>query len=223
MILTAIGLFLLTFLGNGLSYEERLRLILILSIIELVILRIYKFSLKDIRSNYNYFNELPCYLCNQSTIMCIIAALTMDERIMSYCVTAGMIGALLAIFMPDRYNDDQPFYSRQALGFYGYHCLLISTCIGFWLLGLYHPEGKDCIYVMAFVFLLVCIAHLVNIIVRKTGLNPHANYVFTWGPENALLDRLYRMIPCRLFYMLPLLPLFGIVSYIMLEIMRIIG
>ena len=64
VILTALFLVAVTVIGRQLTLDSRYRFVLVLSIAELIILRLYKFSLKDIRADYNYYNELPCYLCN---------------------------------------------------------------------------------------------------------------------------------------------------------------
>ena len=81
--LTVCVLILVTLTGRQLGLQARYRLVLTVSIIELVILRIYKFSLRKIRADYNYFNELPCYLCNQATLLCIVAAMTHSVSIMA--------------------------------------------------------------------------------------------------------------------------------------------
>ena len=219
VVLTALGLFLLTTFGKGLTYEERLKLIFILSIIELIILRIYKFSLKGIRSNYNYFNELPCYLCNQSTLLCIIASYTGNQHIMAFCIIVGTLGATLAFVMPDSYNKDQLFYSKQAFGFYGYHGLLIITCLSFYTLKVYAPDLRDALWNMLMIFVLAVIAHVVNYVLRKTDLNPESNYVFTYHPDNFILEKLYTLLPVKLLYMLPIMPAFGLISFLLLLIM----
>ncbi len=216
VLLTAFFLVLLGVFGRRLDERMKLRVMLVLSVIEYIVLRIYKFSLKDIRDDYNYYNELPCYLCNQSTIMCILASLTNDQRIMGFCVTAGLYGALLAVFMPDRYNRDQLMFSTQAYGFYGYHGLLIATCFGFYAIGLYPGKTEGAFWGMFFTFFWACVAHLINHLLRKSGLNPKANYVFTWEPDNALLQKLYEMCPHRLLYLIPVMLAFGAMGWLML-------
>ncbi|MBQ6560580.1 MAG: YwaF family protein [Erysipelotrichaceae bacterium] len=220
VLLTALGLLVLTVIGNKMpDAKDRLRLILIMSIIELIVLRLYKFSLKGIRSNYNYFNELPCYLCNQSTLLCIIAALTNDQHLMAFCIIIGTFGAILAFVMPDSYNKDQLFYSKQAVGFYGYHGLLIATCLSFYALKVYIPNLKDAFWNMFLIFLLATVAHVVNYVLRRTGLNPEANYVFTYDPDNVILKKFYSLIPIKLLYLLPIMPIFGLISFVILLIM----
>ena len=219
-ILTILGLFILTIFGNRLpDVNSRLKLVLILSIIEYIVLRLYKFSLRNIRTDYNYFNELPCYLCNQSTILCIIAAYFNCKEIMVFVIIIGTLGALLAWFFPDSYNRDQPFYSIQALGFYGYHGLLIITCLSFYTLHIYKPDPKDCLWVMFMIFILAIIAHIINVILIKTKLNPRSNYVYTVKPEVAFLKKLWSFIPHQLIYLLPIMFIFGAFSFLLLLIM----
>lgn len=217
--LTVCVLILVTLTGRQLGLQARYRLVLTVSIIELVILRIYKFSLRKIRADYNYFNELPCYLCNQATLLCIVAAMTHSVSIMAYCVSIGTLGAILAFLMPDGYNRDQLVFSRQAYGFYGYHGLLIVTCLSFYTLNLYVPALKDCIWAGIYTALLAIIAHIINIIMVKTGLNPKSNYVFTMYPDNAVMQALYDRFPVRLFYMLPIPVVFTVYARLLFRIL----
>ena len=221
VVMTLLGLLLVTMIGRGMDLSSRYRFVLILSILEYIILRLYKHSLKNIRNDYNYFNELPCYLCNQMTILCIIASVTRSVPVMSYVVSIGTLGAILAFTMPDSYNRDQLVFSTQAYGFYGYHGLLIITCLSFYTLGLYHPEPKDCIWAAVGTFLLAVLAHFINAYLRKTGLNPRSNYVFTYDPDNAILKTFYKILPVKLFYMLPVLPIFSAISFVFFFILKL--
>lgn len=212
VVLTAIVLCALTVYGRTLDQQGRYNLVFYLSIAELIILRLYKYSLKGIRDDYNWYNEWPCYLCNQSTILCIIGAVIKDNSIMSYCVSVGTLGALLAFVMPDSYNRDQLVFSKQAYGFYGYHGLLIVTCLSFYTLGLYMPKVSDCLWPAIWTFVLAVIAHIVNYVLRKTGLNKKSNYVFTWYPDNVILQKMWKLLPVKLLYMLPVMPMFAVYS-----------
>ena len=167
----------------------------------------------------NWYNEWPCYLCNQSTLLCILAALIDHQGIMSYCVTVGTIGALLAVFMPDRYNRDQLLFSKQAFGFYGYHGLLIATCLSFYTTGVYEAKPVHALWDMGITFLLAVIAHVINLLLRKSGLNPKANYVYTCEPDNFIFEKLYRLVPIRLLYLIPVMLAFGMISFIALSVM----
>ena len=212
MVLTAVVLIAVTLVGRNFSEQGRYDLILWLSVAELIILRLYKYSLKNIRSDYNWYNEWPCYLCNQSTILCIVAAITKNVPIMAYCVAVGTLGAVLAFVMPDRYNRDQKVFSKQAYGFYGYHGLLIVTCLSFYTLGLYTPKVSDCLWPSIWTFILAIIAHIINYVLRKTGRNKTANYVFTYDPDNGILQAMWKILPVKLVYMLPVMPIFAAFS-----------
>ena len=221
VILTAVSLAVINAIANRQDIDTRFRIIFVLSVIELIVLRIYKFSLKDIREDYNYYNEFPCYLCNQSTILCIIGSLTRNIGVMSFCVTIGTLGASLAFLMPDSYNRDQLVFSKQAYGFYGYHGLLIVTCLSFYTMYLYEPKLIDCLYAPLGIFILAVIAHIINTILRKTGLNEKANYVYTWYHDNTILKKLYDLLPVRLLYLWPVMPIFMAYSFVFLFILKI--
>ena len=220
ILLTILGLFIVTKVGNKYDLDTRKNIVMYLSVIELIILRVYKFSLRYAEYEYNYFNELPCFLCNQSTFLCILAAYLNNQTIMSFCLTVGALGAFLALLMPDKMYIDLPFYSGQAIGFYGYHSLLVVTCISFYTLGLYEAKPKDSLWIMLMLFLLTCFAHLINSVLRKSNLNPKANYIFTYDPDNFILEKLYERFPYKLFYMLPVLPLFGLCAFVILFVLK---
>ena len=222
IVLTITLMVLLYNVSKHYDIDTNRKIILYLSIFELIVLRIYKRSLKSVYEKYNYFNELPLYLCNLSTILCIIAAITNNSIIMGFCTTVGVFGALLAIFMPDKYYVNQPFFSRQAVGFYGYHSLLITSCFAFYLMGVYKPNPMDAVWSMPILFVLTFLVHIINSILRKTGLNPTCNYIFTYDPENAILEYLYKLFPVKLLYLLPILLLFGLLGYIFLSILKVL-
>ena len=114
---TILGLIVFTIYGNTLVPEKKLTYIMVTSIVELIILRVYKFYMISIRDDYKYFNELPCYLCNQPTILCIIAALTNNSHLMSFCIVMGTGGSLLAMLFPSRILENQTFYCIRTFGF----------------------------------------------------------------------------------------------------------
>ncbi|MBP5279623.1 MAG: YwaF family protein [Erysipelotrichaceae bacterium] len=220
IVLTILGTLVFTAYGNTLSVDDRYRFVLITSILEFIFLRFYKFYLIHVREDYFYFDNLPCFLCNQSTILCIIAALTRNNHLMAFCIVMGTAGSLLAFFFPDPCIANQPFYSFQTFGFYAYHALLIVTCLSFWTLGLYKPDLTDALWNMLILFLLAFLDHWINVILIRTGLNPKANYNFTINPDNGFLKLLYKYFPVKLYYMLPCLPMIGLVTLLFVLIIR---
>lgn len=219
MALIVLFITVIAILGNKLSIDGRFNFLLVLSIFEFVYLRVYKYSLRFVHKKYEYYNELPCYLCNFSTIICIIAAITRNSVLMAYCFTAGVIGALLALILPDPYYKDIPLLSIPTYGFYGYHALLLATCLGFYLFGLYKPNPIDALWATLITFGLSFIAHITNYILRKTGLNEKSNYVFTYEPGNAVMKKLYSIFKVKLLYLIPILLVVGFVSFLILLVL----
>ena len=209
-------------LGNKLDLKGKYALLLGLDIFLYVSLRVYKFSLKLCPGfEYNYFNELVCYLCSQSCLLCLLGTIFKNVSMMAYCTTVGMASAFMAVLMPEEYFENSKPLSIAALGFFGWHCLLIVACISFITLHIYTPELKDFIYGPLWTLCLAFISHLVNIFLRKTKIHPEANYTYTYFPENIILKKLYEKIPIPFVYLLPLIPAYALVSFVMIVIYRL--
>ncbi|MBR5341761.1 MAG: YwaF family protein [Erysipelotrichaceae bacterium] len=221
IVITVLGTILFTLYGNTLTPDKKLTYIMITSIIEFIILRVYKLYMIHIRDDYRYFNELPCYLCNQSTILCIIAAATNNSHLMSFCIVMGTCGSLLALTFPDKIVYNQPFYSLQTLGFYAYHSLLIITSLSFLTLGLYKADISDIFWNMLMLYALGTFTHFVNVFLIRTNLYPEANYSFTIHPDNGFTQMLYNFCPKPFFYMLPCPLITGALTVLLLLFMRI--
>ena len=217
--LTVLGLIVFSAYGNTLPMEERGKLILITSIFEFIFLRLYKHYMMRTHKDYNYFTDLPCYLCNQSTIFCIIAAWTNNTHLMAFCIVLGTFGSLLAFTFPDKCLVNQRFYSVQTFGFYFYHSLLIVTCLSFYTLGLYKPQLIDALWNAMIIMASGIFDHILNVILIKTGLNPIANYDFTMHPDNAFLDKLYAFCPKPFYYMIPVVFISALLSLVVLLIL----
>ncbi len=197
--------------GRGMNPDQQFSLVLYFSILELIYLLIYKYSLRYIRPDYNFFNELPFYLCNISTIVAVLAAASRNQLLMAYCTSIGFLGAVLAYLMPDGPNVNQKFFSWQALGFYGYHSMLIASSLSFFVLGLYVPVYGDALRVTVLTVLIIMAVHLVNLLMIRTGLNPASNFIFTVRPDNAVLAWFYKLIPVQLWYLVPVsVPLYAL-------------
>ena len=209
-------------IGNKLDIKDRNTLLLGYSIFLYITLRIYKFCLRYCEGfEYNYWNELVCYICSQSSIMCLLGCIFKSQTIMAYCVTVGSVGALLALIMPEEYFENSKPFSLAAIGFFGWHSLLIVGCVSFFTLGLYTPELKDCLPATLWLLVLTMISHLTNIFLRKTKIFKEANYANTYIPENVIFTKLYKKIPIPFVYLLPLTPAFGLVSFIIIVILRL--
>ncbi len=221
VIATASLLTIMTLVFKDYDVDTKFKALLVFHIFEYTALRVYKYSLIRTREESTFFNELPCYLCNQATIMGIIACITRNTGIMAYCVTIGSVGSLLAYLMPDQYFIGQKFLSFPTYGFFGYHGLLIVSCLSFFTLGLYEPQLIDFYWGPLWMLILTFIDHIINVVLRKTKLCLDVNYSNTMEPENFILKKLYDKIPINFVYLLPLIPVFGVVSLAILSLLKI--
>ncbi len=185
------------------SREHRLHFIFVFSICELTYLLIYKWSLRFFRENYSPWNELPCYLCNLSTLISIIASGLDLHYLQCFCLTVGVLGTMLAFLMPDGPNADLPLFSLNALGFYGYHAMLLVSCLSYHALEICTVRFSDIPVIMLITLISLIAAHCTNSWLRRSIL-PTANYIFTYDPDNFVLKAAFRLLPLRFFYLLPL-------------------
>ena len=95
--------------------------------------------------------------------------------------------------------------SVNAVGFYGFHGLVLALAVTFASWELYRPTFRDTPAVLAVLTLLGGAVHLVNLLLRAT-VYPQASYFYTCGLEgNPVLDWLLALIPVYFLYELPLL------------------
>ena len=201
-----IALILLRIFVYPLELNVRNNVLLGIGIFSFIYLAIYKFGLRFLKDyDYNIFNELPFYLCNLSTLCAIYAAITGNRLIGVFCYSMGFAGALLAFMKPDPVFRNIELFSWKALGFFGYHSLLIINCLAFTVLDVCRPQLGDVWGVVLITLCLMLLAHLVNFTVRSLHLCDVANYMFTYDPgDNGILLLCYRYIPVRCLYLLPL-------------------
>ena len=222
--ISVLGLVLLRVYCYNLPAEEKLRIIRNLSIFQLIYLLIYKQLMRFSYKDYNFFNELPCYLCNLSTILCIIGAVRNDPIIQGFCTSIGLIGAIIALTVAEPAFIDINFFSLRSFGFYGYHCQIVITCLAFVLLGLYQPQYGQVFRVTGLLILLVFIAHGVNFLMRKTKLNPKSNFIYTYDTNGlAPLKLCWKILPVKAIYMLPLSIPFGAFFLLMTFIIKLLS
>lgn len=219
----AVSLVLMRIFIYPLDLQIRLNVLMWIGIITIVYLRIYKYGLSFLKGyDYNYFNELPCYLCNLSSFCCIYAAITNNRIFGVYCYSVGFAGALLAFLAPDPSFRDIELFSWKAMGFFGYHTMLVVNCLGFTVLGICQPMLRDVFGVVGITMGLMFLAHGVNFIVRKLKLCENANYVFTYDPgDNGILLYFYKKIPIPAVYLLPLAAHFALIYLIMYAVYRL--
>ena len=162
---------------------------------------------------FAFWNELPLQPCNVVAVLAIPASLLrgrIGRLLKGFCFYGGIVFAPVALVMPVDGFSGVPLLSVNAIGFYGFHGLVLALSVSFGTLKVYRPRWRDIPGVLLVLVLLALPVHGVNMLLRAT-VYPEANYFYTYGLEgNPLLQGLKGWIPIPLVYELPLLPVMGI-------------
>ncbi|MBR6114405.1 MAG: YwaF family protein [Oscillospiraceae bacterium] len=229
---TVFAVFILILTASSLllrkSSETKRRAVLVgACLVTLVGFFIYKYFLSldgaynEITANmggFNWWGELPLHLCNINMILIPVAVLRRNRPLMSFCFFLGPLGAVMALIMPGNGFDGYPLLLPRMLGFYGTHFMVMIEGLALASFGLYRPRFSDLPRtILASVAILFGIFGI-NLLLRWSGLHPHANYFYSVETEgNALLELFYRWVPFPCLYLLPsLLILGGYMALIML-------
>jgi len=194
------------------------KLLVAITGIAFVLFFVYKFNLsKDIEyasieeiantGGFEWGAELPLALCNLTLWLVPLSLIFNIRPIQGFCFIAGPLGAIFAIMMP-------------CAGFYGYSIFLprvffylLLHYIAFWgsialyTTGLYRPTKKDVLPVLLTLVIISLAVFIINNIIMLTGFAQYPNYLFTMfpSPGNPILEGLYKLIPIRYVYELPLM------------------
>lgn len=206
LILAAIALIWL-FRGRGRRSEGSNRRFLgLLALFTLLYLWGYK-TLLSLQPDFDFslWNELPLQPCNLLAALALLAAATDWRPLKTFCLCAGIPFATVALLMPVDGFSQVPLFSVYAIGFYGFHGLVLVLAVSFGTLRVCRPRWRDVPGAAALLAGLGAAAHGVNLLLRST-VYPQANYFYTFGLEgNAVLEALWSLLPVPLIYELPLL------------------
>lgn len=197
------------FYRRRLSEQENRKFLTVLSAFTIVYLAVYKVLLA-LSPAYEFviWNELPLYPCNIVALLTLPATLLHGRAgrlLKAFCFYAGIVFTPVAMTMPVTGFGDVPLLSVNAIGFYGFHGLLLVLSISFGTLKVYRPAFRDIPGVLLVLMLLALPVHGVCMLLRAT-VYPEANYFYTYGlAGNPILEGLKGLIPIPLVYQLPLL------------------
>ena len=187
-------------------------------------LAIYKILLA-LSSSYEFvlWNELPLYPCNLVAFLTLPAALLegrIGRLLKAFCFYGGIVFAPVAMLMPVAGFSDIPLFSVNAIGFYGFHGLVLALSVSFGTLKVYRPMFRDIPGVLLVLVFLALPVHGISMLLRAT-VYPEANYFYTYGLEgNPVLEGLKGLIPIPLVYQLPLLLVMGILCAVITLLFR---
>ena len=164
---------------------------------------------------FNWWGELPLHLCNINMLMIPLAVLRKSRPLQCFCFFLGPLGALMALIMPATGFHGYSLLLPRMLGYYGIHFMIVIEGLSLVTFGLFRPRFRDLPQAILAVLVISFCVFLFNLLLRRTGLHPKANYFYSVETEgNFLLEIFYRWIPLPYLY---LMPSFGIlVPYMLL-------
>ncbi|GHU98164.1 hypothetical protein FACS1894211_01470 [Clostridia bacterium] len=164
-------------------------------------------------SGFTWWTELPLQFCNITMFVYIVGILTKKRQLLAYCFYAGPLGAFLALAAPDPAFLGISVFAGRCVGFYGTHLLIVVVGVSMCTLKLYRPRFKDLPWVVVIMFCLAAFMFLVNYIFRWTGLEPNANYFYTFGlPGNGVIEMMRGWTDVDFLYLWPAVLLVAAVS-----------
>ena len=153
---------------------------------------------------FNWWGELPLQLCNINMLMIPAAVLTKKRPLLGFCFFVGPLGAMMALCMPTTGFNGYSLLLPRMLGFYGTHFMIVIEGLAIAAFGLYRPKYRDLPPITLALLIVAFVIFLFNLLLRRTGLHPHANYFFAVETEgNPVLEMFHRLLPYPFLYLLP--------------------
>ena len=153
---------------------------------------------------FNWWGELPLQLCNINMLLLPVAVLSKNRGLMSFCFFVGPLGAVMAITMPVAGFYDCSLLLPRMLGFYGTHFMVVIQGLALVSFGLFRPRFRDLPGAVLAVLLIALVVFFLDVLLRRSGLHPKANYFFAMETEgNPLLEIFHRLVPYPYLYLLP--------------------
>lgn len=168
------------------------------------------------QNGFNWLNELPLNTCNIVLFLVPLGIIFKSRVMLATCFYSSLIVTPLALLMPCRGFEKYSLFKPRIFGFYLTHYMTLSAGIILICFGIFFPSPSDVILAAIGMLVTLTIVYLINKVMRASGINPYANYFYCMDPDgNPALELLKKLIPCEYLYCLPLVVIFGILSYLL--------
>ena len=208
------GLFLLLFLllkdrsrGNK-TIKTKMDILFAICCFNAVLYVIYKFYQAHFYDGYDFVfvYNLPLHFCNLNLLLLPLAIKTRNKTLMAYQVYFGTLLAFFALFTIDPAFRGEPFFEFTCLVYFYYHSMLAVMPFLFLTFKMFVPTFKEAWKPVLLLIFITFIIHIVNIILRTTGIASEANYFFTFGLRgDPFTEIFWRILPFNFFFLLPAL------------------
>ncbi len=206
-------LIVVSLLLRGKSLKTRGNVLIAACVLTVIGFIVYKYHLsQDAEFNvitaatggFNWWGELPLQLCNINMLMIPFAVRRKSRPLMCFSFFLGPLGALMALLMPGTGFSGYSLLLPRMLGYYGTHFMIVMEGLALVTFGLFRPRLRDLPRAVAAAVLIAGLIFVFNMILRFSGLHPHANYFFSVETEgNFLLELFHNWLPYPFLYLLP--------------------
>lgn len=164
-----------------------------------------------------WLDELPLHICNIVLLLMTFVPFSDRRYLLADAYIFSILGGTVAVLLPvDGFTGCSALLPR-VMGYYFTHMMVLSAAPLLRLLGFYEPSHRDIPKALGFESVLFVLTFCINIVLRKTGLDPIANYFYSVSPPVAFFQPLYDLIPVPLLYLAPVVAaIFPLSAVIML-------
>lgn len=162
---------------------------------------------------------LPFHMCSINAIILPIAILTKNKYIGNLLIL-WCVGALIALIL-NYPAADYDIFSWTFVIYYFPHIFEFGIPILLFVFKVIKLDYKTIPVTLITTFVIYTIVHFINVglnnyfiknnIVDYTGNIIQVNYMFSYYPDNPVLQIFYNIIPYKYFYMLIVLPIIGLI------------
>ncbi|MCL2515276.1 MAG: YwaF family protein [Microbacteriaceae bacterium] len=172
---------------------------------------------------FTFSTNWPLHFCTLATILLVPAMLADRQRwahpLQTLLFFPGAVAGILALASPGTSYMGTHVWSMGSL-FYVVHGFNAAIPFTFAALGLYRPRWRDAALSLVWFTILGMIVLGITVLARAF-VDPHANYMYFFGPEGAgILVLLWNAIRIPMVYELPLLPIIYPVLLLVLVVQR---
>ena len=203
---SAIGIFLLIFLGFGKQSDKTKAKVLYL----LCIINFFAYIINDYyfyKRGDSILTLLPIQLCEIAVFLIPLTLLLKKQVLYDFLFYVCALGAFIALIIPSSDYIGQ-IWSFMTISFFIFHSIIVIVpfLLAGWGFYLPAPTVKSVIRLSIAIFVIALFSHILNLALGK-WFGVEANYFFTIiqysAPSNPVFELFASIIPINLFYLLP--------------------
>ena len=150
--------------------------------------------------------NLPLHFCNLNLFLLPLAIITRNKTLMAYQVYFGTLLSFFALYAIDPAFRGEPFFEFSCMVYYYYHSMLAVIPFTFLAFKTLTPSFKAVWKPTLLLLVLTVLIHIINIVLRTTGIAADANYFFTYGLRgDPFTEFFWNIIPYEFFFLIPVL------------------